>query len=776
MFSYTGDGYQPHQDHYANLDPELFDHYPLIGETIDLHYGPASEPRYNLSSLPTHLFWCFRVGDGIKPGQAIGTRDIKTEWIPNTDERFRKMLESINDLGLYKAPKEATKKYEALRSDLQRLHIIEICKDAEANTSATWSVAGIDTDKRTRRIHGKQVRETCALYAMLKREPNRQDSISIFSSMPAYTKEQIDQMEWDVPDAPRKEMRQLGQCLHCAAGKKKCSDRTCCSECERKELPCISGNVWSINVFAYGTPIPESPPQVLAKRPSAGAELPKLSHSLLGPIEYMPIDVDVRENGGGSLAQLDLLFTTAMNEAFSKFFNPIGTPQSWCDAQTFVFQHRGPLYLLLESNVILVYSHLIQEALEVGDRWKCIHELRAKAGKAVLAELKVLLEREHLAIVRKNLPWCSDLVTYIILVLKAALELGDSIHAVNTEEIAADIQKLQQALCFFMQDLGSSAFGKQSPFLSEFCVTKEGVSMRETIWAVLAKEKFRTIERSKTSPAEFDFYKTSLSSLNDPEYYDTFEKLLTSYLDDSLPSSEWPFSKTQRTDSGGKSAQRPSRARMIEAGLEEQFQRILPIRGMKAGLFGDGTNASSENGIDPISQYALSIPGPSIRGDSMPAPERFHPDDTDLVVVKSDNPFYGRIAESGDVFTLKTAHLLCNRCWRSYAIHKGIVLFECEESVSPLQQYFCDIPECCYFSIGWFYYLVDIKGRQLVGDVRQGMKKFDDLVPNGLVPSGRVKKVPLTRVPLAEVPLTEERRRGFLRGILDFTPTLHKKV
>jgi hypothetical protein len=202
----------------------LFNQYPPIQlETIAGHYGPDAETRYDPSNPPTHLFWCFRVREGIQSGKAITTRDVETERVPSTDDRFRKMLESINELGSYKAPKEAMKKYGALRSDLQRLRIIEKCKEAEEQTPGTiWSVAGIDTDKRTRRrIYGKQILETCALYVMLKREPNRQDSMSIFSSMPTYTEEHIERMEWDVPAAPRKEMRELGQCLHCAVGKKK---------------------------------------------------------------------------------------------------------------------------------------------------------------------------------------------------------------------------------------------------------------------------------------------------------------------------------------------------------------------------------------------------------------------------------------------------------------------------------------------------------------------------------------------------------------------------
>ncbi|PMD37172.1 hypothetical protein L207DRAFT_585527 [Hyaloscypha variabilis F] len=736
MSSHTGDYYQSHQDHYVNrdpnLDPELFSQPPSIrSEPIIGHFGPDTEPRYHVSSPPTHLLWCFKVREGIQAGQALTTRDIETELVPNTDERFRKMLEWIDDLGPYKAPKQAIKDFEALRSDLQRLHIIKKCKEAELKTPAAWSVAGINTEKRTRRIRGKQIRETYTLQVMLKREPNSQDSISIFSHMPKYTDEQIEQMEWDVPGAPRTEMRELGQCLHCAVGKKKCSNETRCSECEKKKLPCIPGKVWSINVFAYGAPNPANRPQVSAKRSSPSAELPKSSPSLLSPIEYMPVDINVRKAGGGPLAQLDLLFTTAMNEAFSTFLKPIGVPHAWRDGQNFVLQHRGPLYVLLESNFILANSHLIPNHLEEGNRSKYIHELRAKCGQAVLAELKGLLERRHLAIIMSNIPWCSDLVTYIMLVLKAASELDDSINTANAKEIKADIHTLQQALCFFMRDLGASAFGARSPFLKQFKLTKNGVSMGEAIWAVLSKEKSRTLERltasSFTPNTSLNLFKDSLSGLDNEQFYAVLWEHLRTHLDN--PSSISSSTKMQRAASGAKHAKSPSRIANIQACLEVIFHVVLPFRRKNPEVNQYSNDPSSAGTIDPISMHALSVSDHTVRGSPTRVPKRQHPDGAALVLTMSDNPVYRRRAEIRDVFVLKSAHLLCTTCYRSYAIHGEEVYFECEG--------------CCHFSIGWFYHLVDTKGCQLVGDVRPGMNNFDDLVPNFLVSSGRVKTASL---------------------------------
>jgi hypothetical protein len=260
--------------------------------------------------------------------------------------------------------------------------------------------------------------------------------------------------------------------------------------------------------------------------------------------------------------------------------------------------------------------------LEEGNRSKYIHELRANAGRAVLSELKGLLERKHLEIIRENIPWCSDLLTYIILVLKAAFDLGDSIHGADTEEIKADVQKLQQALCFFMQDLGSALFGQHSPFLTEFRLTRDGVSMRETIWEVLAEEKSYTIARSQTSSlrtkSKFELFKDSLSGLNDAQYYAVIAAELRTHLDDPLvASSERSSSKMQRTTSGSKRAKSPSRKAKIQASLEVIFHACLPFRHKKTVVVDSSTNASPEDEIDPISQYALSISGHSVRGDSI---------------------------------------------------------------------------------------------------------------------------------------------------------------
>lgn len=171
----------------------------------------------------TFKLWCFSVPKRAPHRSPYTRRDVKIDELPGYHEKFAQMMEAIEGLSMADQSANAMRKYEALRSDLQRALVHKTLQELELRAHDCWTIAAIDTVLGKRRVKFpetdatvKQIVETKLLYVLMKQNGGYLDSKSIFAELPVYTTEEVDQLFWDVPGAPRKDMRDAGgQCLTC---------------------------------------------------------------------------------------------------------------------------------------------------------------------------------------------------------------------------------------------------------------------------------------------------------------------------------------------------------------------------------------------------------------------------------------------------------------------------------------------------------------------------------------------------------------------------------
>lgn len=307
--------------------------------------------------------------------------------------------------------------------------------------------------------------------------------------------------------------------------------------------------------------------QVLGKR-TREDEKSQSSSSLLRFIEHMPRDSGIAD----PLTQLDLILKQVSDAVYRGFGRYADVPEKWCEAQNFVAGHRGRLHLLLEANFILVYSHCLEKSL--GPKQQYIHALRANAGREVLKELKNLCQRDRFAAIKQDPSWSSDMLTYLMFVLKAVLELGDTLHRTETKvmNMRTKVEALQQALCFFIRDLSMSLFGRTSEFATELETLRDGDGVYDRIWKVHSAERLHLAKELGPTRGKGNFYLMNAGSADESIYTSTAKRLVqTLELRESITKKIQPADKDQAIDTF-------TRSKSIHASLAETFADWYPFR------------------------------------------------------------------------------------------------------------------------------------------------------------------------------------------------------
>ncbi|MCJ1310496.1 hypothetical protein MMC25_004160 [Agyrium rufum] len=592
----------------SSIDPALIalsttPHHAIVAtQGVLLREGSCqNHPR-----SPTHVLWHFKVIQ-LPQGQEIRLHHVSIEQLPASGEQYQTMIKCMERDGPEKAAKTVECVYTKLRSDLQPWVISQKCEELEHEYHSTWTPVVITVMTGKRRVPGalgrpsKQVTLTPSLFVMYAKKQDPLHAALLLSHALGCNHQEIESLPWDVPNPSRKYA-----CFHCAREHQECATETLCHRCVENNVACIRRTVWDINVFAFGNEPEEKTVNLTRKRVRPSIDSSESSPSLLESIKDMPLDIDLPKPiytlpepdrpYAMHLAQLDRLYQRGLDAVYDGFLKHVRISMDWQKAQSFLFQARQPLYLLPESNSILINNLWIGDALN--DKSAHIHRLRAIAGKHVLSDLGAKLERDRLAIIKQDESWCDNMLTYVLLVLKAALELDDSIpNSAQPIEIKHQFRQLQQALCFYLRELGTAVFCEHSLFLLQLTAKLGSVWVSEDIWTVLSFERARKEARCVAcEPAEIDGspgpYKIDVTA--DPNRRRSM--ISSSSSDESYP-------KLQRTVAGRKTPKVTPRKARFRISLQENLKDWFPFRSKD---FNHPVMESRVNAIDD--EFGLTEP------------------------------------------------------------------------------------------------------------------------------------------------------------------------
>lgn len=341
-------------------------------------------------------------------------------------------------------------------------------------------------------------------------------------------------------------------------------------ECVR--LWSVYSTPWLLNAYILDPEqsiTPPTPTQGTHKRKWSDRAKPDRGLDLLGWIEHMPRD----EKLPHALAHLDLIYTQICDRMFSEQSWRSGALEHWRKAQELVFQNRGPLYLLIETNFILTNSYWIEGGLK-SDCRVYIQALRAHAGQAVLLELKSLCDRDRMAAIKENVPWSYDMLTYLMLTLKTVLDFGDTVGntSARATEVREQIPKLQQAICYYIRNLIISLFGEDSPLAKEFSAMNSGDRIYERTWTLLREQRQQLAARLKVTfetHGHHELFHRHLSDLDHQGTYATQSQRLSKSIKKQQKSS---MERTKKDLAISSSLQR------TQARLHKMFDEWHPFR------------------------------------------------------------------------------------------------------------------------------------------------------------------------------------------------------
>ena len=164
-------------------------------------------------------------------------------------------------------------------------------------------------------------------------------------------------------------------------------------------------------------------------------------------------------------------------------------PEDVCEAYSFVTRDRNALYLLLESNTILVNQGIyINKQLE--KLHKHVERLRADASSVIFRKLEATLGQRELDRVKANTAKSLELITFIALLFQAVLEFHDRFderrHATGGKTRMNMLEHLEYILCYHLHDLSIAAFPGASDYLKPFGIANCGAFMHDNFWPELA--------------------------------------------------------------------------------------------------------------------------------------------------------------------------------------------------------------------------------------------------------------------------------------------------
>lgn len=342
-------------------------------------------------------------------------------------------------------------------------------------------------------------------------------------------------------------------------------------------VECIRLRLVNSTYFLLNAYILDPEPSITPSIPTPGTRKRKWSDltkpnpelDLLRYIEHMPRD----KNLPNALAQLDRIYRHICDRMFDAHLLELEASVHRREAQELVFQDRGPLYLLIETNFILTNACWIKGGLDPCRRGY-IQALRTHAGEAVLLELKGLCNRDRMAAIKKNVPWSYDMLTYLMLTLKAILDFGDTVGEISPRatEVCEQIPRLQQAICYFIRNLIISLFGTDSPLSKEFNAVDNGDCIYERTWLLLREERQQLATRLKVTFETHGHNESFHKHLSDLSHQGTYAAQ-SQRLSKSIKKQQKSTKKRTKKD-----LKTSSRLQSTQANLHKIFDKWHPFR------------------------------------------------------------------------------------------------------------------------------------------------------------------------------------------------------